>query len=287
MGDSASFIVKEFDASDGYRWRYRNYPVPENARIRGRVIFLHGIQSHAGWYEHSSAALAAAGLEVDFLDRRGAGMNESARGDTSGFRRLLRDVAEFLDATRAPATERPLFLAGISWGGKLAAALPAYHACNLAGLILLCPGFFPQVGFSRRDRLRIAWSRLVAPRRMFPVPLNEPELFTASPRWQEFIRQDPRSLREATARFFFESVRLDGYLRMVHRRINTPVLLLLAEKDRIIRNQPTRSFIESFASADKKCIEYPEAHHTLEFEPHPERFIRELQDWLSQHTPIS
>ena len=30
-------------------------------------------------------------------------------------------------------------------------------------------------------------------------------------------------------------------------------------------------------------IDYPQAHHTLEFEPDPERFIADLQKWLEHH----
>jgi alpha-beta hydrolase superfamily lysophospholipase len=59
-----------------------------------------------------------------------------------------------------------------------------------------------------------------------------------------------------------------------------PVLVLLAGQERIIRNEPTRRYVERFASADKTVIEYPEAHHTLEFEPDPERFIADLRQWL-------
>ena len=58
---------------------------------------------------------------------------------------------------------------------------------------------------------------------------------------------------------------------------------MLAEKDRIIDSGRTRRFIERFATADKQIIEYPGAHHTLEFEPEPERFIGDLISWLERH----
>jgi alpha-beta hydrolase superfamily lysophospholipase len=172
----------------------------------------------------------------------------------------------------------------ISWGGKLGAALQRRHPGLVDGLALLCPGFCPRVGPSLKQRLAILWSRLVAPRRPFPIPLNDPELFTASPDRQRFIREDPLGLRRATARLLIESVRLDGYLRVVPPHVRVPVLLLLAEHDRIIDNAPTRRFVERFASADKEVIEYPGAHHTLEFEPDPERFIGDLRRWLERHS---
>src|SRR5262249_41664166 len=157
--------------------------------------------SHGGWYEHSCSKLSEAGFTVSFLDRRGAGLNEQDRGDTPSFRRLLDDIADFLRGVAAPrgagrglGTTPPVFLAAISRGGKLAAALQRRQPGLVDGLILLCPGFCPRVGLPLGQRLRILRARLFTPRRLFPVPLDDPELFTASPRWQQFIRSDPLAL---------------------------------------------------------------------------------------------
>lgn len=281
----AAYTVEEFTAGDGYRWKYRRYPAA--GRPRAHVVCIHGIQSHAGWYEHSCTRLAREGYEVSFLDRRGSGMNEQARGDAPSFRRLLDDLAEFLE--RLPRLgERgvpvPVFLLAISWGGKLAAALQRRHPGLVDGLALLCPGFSSRVRPPLRQRLGILFFRLVRPSRLFPVPLNEPELFTATPRWQEFLRHDALRLHKATARLLVESVRLDGYLRFVPKYVRVPVLLLLAEHDRIIRNDRTRRYVERFASPDKQVIEYPGAHHTLEFEPDPEVFLKDLLAWLDRQS---
>src|SRR5690349_4986904 len=137
MSDRA-FTIQEHTASDGYRFRYRRYDatVP-----KAHVVFVHGIQSHSGWYERSCTLLARAGFTISFLDRRGAGMNERDRGDAPGFRRLLDDIAGVLRGLRhTPAL--PLFLAGISWGGKLVTALQRRHPGLVNGLALLCPGYF-------------------------------------------------------------------------------------------------------------------------------------------------
>jgi alpha-beta hydrolase superfamily lysophospholipase len=115
---------------------------------------------------------------------------------------------------------------------------------------------------------------------LFPIPLSDPRLFTGTPRWQEFIANDPLALREATARFLVESVRLDGYLRFVPRWVNVPALLMLAGQDQIINNQRTRGYLQRFATPDKTVLEYADAQHTLEFEPNPDPFIDDLIAWL-------
>jgi alpha-beta hydrolase superfamily lysophospholipase len=275
-------MLRTYTVSDGYRCYYRDYPAA--SAPRGQVVFVHGIQSHAGWYEHSCRRLAEAGFAVSFLDRRGSGQHMEARGDTPSFRRLLDDIAEFLHPLRQQEPALPIFLAGISWGGKPVVALQRRHPGLVDGLALLCPGFRPRVSPSRKERLAILCSRLTAPRRLFPVPLSDPQLFTATPRWQEFIRDDPLSIRQATARFFVESVRLDLYLRFAASRVRLPVLLLLAEHDRIIDNARTRAVLERFPAEDKEVCEYVGAHHTLEFEADPEPFIADLLRWLKRVT---
>ena len=276
MGEPA---ILTHTASDGYCWKYRQYDPP--AAPRANVVCVHGIQSHGGWYNYSCRRLAEAGFAVSFLDRRGSGLNEEARGDAPGFRRLIDDIAEFIIAHPSPL---PTHLLAISWGGKLAAALLRRRPGLVSGLALLCPGFYAKVRPAFGDRLGILWSYLTSPRRLFPVPLNNPELFTTSPEWQRFLHDDPLAVRQATARFLANSVRLDGYLRFVPRHVAVPVLLLLAGRDRIIDNERTRRFVGSFAAGDKTVIEYPEAHHTLEFEPRPHQYLDDLITWLGHHT---
>jgi alpha-beta hydrolase superfamily lysophospholipase len=291
----ASYTVETFKTSAGYACRYRRY-TPRSPLLRAHLICIHGIQSHAGWYEHSCLQLSEAGYLVSFLDRRGAGLNMQDRGDTPSYRRLVDDIAEFVQSLRSQGapdhhspltTSPPVFLLAISWGGKLAVALERRHPGLVDGLVLLCPGFFPSIGPTLRERLAIAWSRLVSPQRLFPVPLQDAELFTATPRWQQFIRDDPYSLRQATARFFAASVFLDRALRSAPSKVRIPVLLLLAGKDRIIDNDLTRRYVERFATDDKEILEYPGASHTLEFEADPNSFIQDIRAWLDRHSPLS
>jgi alpha-beta hydrolase superfamily lysophospholipase len=267
--------LHECTASDGYVWHYRRYDPP--GPVLASVVALHGIQSHGGWYEQSCAQLRDAGYAVSFLDRRGCGLNERDRGDAPSFRRLLDDIAEYL--TPLP---RPRFLMGISWGGKLAAALPRRHPRLVDGLVFIAPGVCPRVRPPVGERCRIIAARFLRPRAKFAIPLNEPELFTANSDRQRFIRDDPLALREATARLLFESTRLDVYLRFAAKRIHMPVLLLLAGCDRIIDNVATRRFVERFATSDRTVIEYPGAHHTLEFERGGPPFVADIRKWLGQ-----
>ncbi len=270
--------LQTFRASDGYEFYYRHYePKPE---ARARLVFLHGIRSHGEWYTRSCEAFAQAGIEVFFLDRRGAGINTTHRGDIPSFRRLLDDVAEFVRSVRKERGWLPLFLAGISWGGKLAAALPYRRPGLVDGLVLLCPGLRPQIAPPLAQRLRIALARAFRPGQRFPIPLNEPDLFTASLDWQKYIANDALGLRLATARFLFASFGLDLYLKRAVKHINIPVLVTLAEHDRVIDNPKTRSLVSSLPT-ETTLIEYAGSHHTLEFEPAAHPWVRDVLSWIA------
>ena len=245
-----------------------------------RVVCIHGIQSHGGWYEHSCRRLAEAGYEVYFLDRRGSGLNERDRGDAPGFRRLIKDVVEFLEALTKESPSK-IFIVGISWGGKTAVGVEKMRPGLVDGIALLCPGFYPRVSLSGREKAAVVWARLTRPRRLFPIPLSDPTLFTATEKWLTFLREDPLTLHQATARFLIASTAFDFYLRGIASHIKIPVLLMLAGRDRIIDNRPTRDLAARFAGV-KAIVEYPEAHHTLEFEPDPERHIADLLEWLGR-----
>jgi alpha-beta hydrolase superfamily lysophospholipase len=286
-----------FTASDGYRWHYRKFAPPQEpaaqareaadpslARrantLRGRVIFIHGIQSHGGWYPRSCAQIAAAGYEVYFLDRRGSGLNRTKRGDAPGFRRLLDDIAEFIRAL--PNGGLPKYLAAISWGGKLGVALPYRHPGLVDGLALLCPGLFAKVRPSFVTRTRITLARVARPTRLFGIPLNDPKLFTTSTRWQRYVAEEPLGLRRSSARLLFSSFALDIYLRRAWKLMTLPVLLLLSEKDEIVNNAKVRAYVEKLPAKEKRIIEYPGAHHTLEFEPEDHPFVGDLIGWLER-----
>jgi acylglycerol lipase len=270
--------IESYAAADGTRlsahvWTTRTSP-------RGCAVFLHGISSHAGWYTRGSGHLAAAGVEIHFLDRRGSGVHAASRGDVDDLRTWIDDVAIYLRRLRDAYTA-PVALCGISWGGKLAAAVARRHPDLVVSLGLICPGLYSpfEPGSLKRLALRLPVPRRVQRRRL-AIPLRDPALFTDAPAWQAFIADDPLTLREITWRFAREDRTLTRYARQSAPFLTMPLLLMLAGRDRIIDNLRVLKFYQRVMGAKKTLIEYPTAAHTLEFEPDPEPYFNDLSDWL-------
>jgi len=268
-------------ASDGYALHVTVWPA--RAEVRGRVVVLHGVQSHGGWYHGLGRTLAEAGYETHFPDRRGSGANRDDRGHTPSPRRLIDDIAERLRALKETDPVTPLALVGISWGGKTAILTAADHPDLVDTLALVCPGLEPRVGVPLGERLRIALAFITDRRKTFPIPLSDPALFTANPDGQRFIASDRLGLHAGTAGLLAASAFIDRRVRRAARRVRQPVLLMLAGRDRIVNNVKTLRYLGRVSSAEKQVIEYPEAHHTLEFEADPTRYAQDLCAWLDRH----
>jgi alpha-beta hydrolase superfamily lysophospholipase len=265
-----------------FRDRYEGYArfwLP--ASPRGAVLYLHGIQSHGLWFEGSARRLAEAGFAVLLPDRRGSGRNEVERGHTRSARQLLRDAADCLNQLHVRTGFNRFHIVGVSWGGKLALALLGYLPARVMSLSLVAPGLFPKVDLPLLRKVQVAWSAITDGRAMFDIPLNDPELFTANRERQGFIRNDTLALHKVTARFLLASRRLDRLALAAARDCaGCPLRLFLAGEDRIIDNHRTKAFVRGLLWPQREITEYPNAHHTLEFEPGTELFFDDLVAWL-------
>jgi len=251
---------------------------PAGSPRRMPVLYVHGIQSHPGWFVGSAAAMAGAGHQVFQVTRRGSGDGAQARGDAKSAGQLLEDVQEACQFALTGAGGDRLHLVGVSWGGKLLAAYAAHprRTVQVASLTLVAPGIVPAVDVPLEAKLAIVLSLLVAPHRRFDIPLSDVELFTDNEAMREYLRRDPLRLRRATARFLYASRRLDAMRRACPSgSLSMPTTLMLARRDRIINNRATLQEVQRLAGGKASVIEF-DAAHTLDFEPHVEPFHQAL-----------
>jgi acylglycerol lipase len=274
-------VIRTFTSSDGYLHHFRHWP---HSNPRGIIVATHGIQSHSGWYLNSSSQLVAAGYSVYFADRRGSGMNTEKRGHADHGMRLVNDLRQLLETARHDYAGKtpPVTLMGVSWGGKIAAAVAAVAPSEIDQLALLYPGLSPQIHPTSLQKLQLRLAEFFDARfHEVSIPLNDARLFTENPDWQAFIRSDSLALHTVTTGFLNSGRHLAEILRSGSPTITHPVLLMLAGHDRIIHNEMTRRLVCSFASPRLLIRTWPEACHTLEFEADRETIFSEVIDWLA------
>jgi alpha-beta hydrolase superfamily lysophospholipase len=267
--------IEFYTACDRRRLALREWSAA--GATKARIIFLHGITSHGGWYSQCAEYLAARGIDVAFLDRRGSGVNGEQMGDIEHWQTWLDDVAAFT------SNSAPTVLCGISWGGKLAAAVARRYPGRFAGVALVCPGLYSPFMPGIVKQLALAAPATARhQQRRLRVPLRRPELFTDVPAWQSFIARDPLALRTFTWRFAQQDRKLTKYAREAASFMHAPTLLMLAGQDRIVDNRRTRQFFGRIPAPQKTLIEYYGAAHTLEFEPDPTRYFNDLAGWIER-----
>ncbi len=262
---------------DGYETSLYVHNPSEGSKATA-VVYLHGIQSHPGWFVGSAAALAARGHPVFQPTRRGSGDNRLDRGHARSARQLLDDVETACRLAAGRSGAGRVHLVGVSWGGKLAAcyALDRQRQAQLASLTMIAPGMFPQVDVPAGKKLAIAFSLLLCPECRFRIPLSDVELFTDNEEMRQYLRSDPCRLHQATARFLYVSRRLDGMLRGAPGGcLHVPATLILASRDRIIDNAKTTEAVARLGGPHLDIKELGGAH-TLEFEPNPQPFYDAL-----------
>lgn len=271
--------VREFEAPDGSTLGYVAYTAPGADTA---LVYLHGVESHAGWFAQAAVLLQARGYDVFCLDRRGSGINRENRGYVPGhiddYRTLLADIHAFM--TPLHKRYRRVVLTGLSWGGKLATAHALTYPQDLDALVLITPGLKARVDLGLPTKLKVVLAAQFSPETPIASPI-EPEMFTTTPRYLNYIVADPLRLSHATARFYWQSNRLDAWIDANIGRLDKPVLLLLAGRDRIIDNAGVLALLQRTQLPQLEVIDYPEQTHSIQFDD-PVRLVHDMEHWLHE-----
>lgn len=237
--------LRHIEASDGHRVLYRRWR--PRGEPQGTVVLLNGIMSHSGWFFPLVDPLTAAGLVVVGADRRGSGLDDVQRGDAPSAKAIVDDALAVIDAEHVPGT--PLVLVGWCWGSVLALNLVRPLAERLAGLVMVAPGLFPSAAVSDAATKHEADAQGAAPEDPAILTPIADTMFTDGPYLEGFIRRDPRRMLRITPRFrgLMANLSVGALARL--RRLETQLLVLLADGDLATDNDAVRKALASIDPA--------------------------------------
>jgi alpha-beta hydrolase superfamily lysophospholipase len=247
---------------------------------KGVIVRLHGIESYAGWYEESSEALARGGYAVYFVDRRGAGKSEGARGDIDHWKTWINDLRAAINDVRWREGVETVHLLANCWGARPALAHAALHPQGLASVVLVAPALIMHTYFSLGEQLGIALDRLLRPSRKRHHPVWDARLFTRDADRIASIEADPLALHECTARFYVQTRLLVGKLPQLLPRVILPVMALFGGEDQVIDLPRTQQMIRWIPRDLLTVRTYPGQWHMLEFEPVRQQVCADILAWL-------
>ena len=270
--------LSTFVASDGDNVAVQDWPLVPEAYLRGVVILVHGLGEHAGRYEALARRLNSWGFAARGYDQYGHGESGGARGGLPTDTRLLDDLADIVDSTRArmsPAT--PLILLGHSMGGLVAARFVALAMRPVQALVLSSPALDP--GLNAVQKLLVALLPKIAPNLRVGNGLDA-TLISHDPAVVAAYNADPLvhdRISGRLARFIAEG----GPATVAQAPSwQVPTLLMYAGADRLVNPAGSRAFA---AAAPKQVVSarcFDAFYHEIFNELKAEPVFAELKQWL-------
>ena len=257
-----------------------DWPVPAGSPARATVLLVHGLGEHLGRYAALAQALNSWGYAVRAYDQYGHGASDGPRGGLPSATRLLDDLAQVVDQTRAGMTTgQPLLLLGHSMGGLVAARFVALQRRPLEGLVLSSPALDP--GLNPVQKLLVAVLPSLLPNLRVGNGLDA-RLISHDPAVVAAYQSDPLvhdRIAARLARFIADD---SAAVRAAASGWVLPTLLLYAGADRLVNPAGSRAFAAAAPPAvlSSQCFE-PLYHEIFnEAEPGRSQVLAALRAWL-------
>lgn len=272
--------LSTFIASDGDNVVIQDWPLDHGVALRGVVIVVHGLGEHAGRYDPLARLLNEWGFAVRGYDQCGHGESGGARGSLPTDTRLLDDLADIVDSTRARLQQKtPLILLGHSMGGLVVARFVSLRMRPVDGLILSSPALDP--GLSAFQKFLLAVLPSIAPNVRMGNGVD-PQLISHDPAVVAAYKAD-RSVHDRISARLARFIATAGLqtLALAGQWV-VPTLLMYAGDDRLLNPQGSRDFAAAAPKEVVTAVCFDALYHEIFNELDSGPVFATLKTWLDQ-----
>ncbi len=267
-------------AVDGSNVIVQDWPLGPGMRPRGIVILVHGLGEHAGRYDHVARQLNAWGFAVRGYDQCGHGESSGARGSLPSDTRLLDDLADLVDSTRARSAKgTPLILIGHSMGGLVVGRFVSLGMRKVDGLVMSSPAL--DAGMNAFQKLLVSFLPKIAPDLRVGNGVK-PQFISHDPAVVAAYKADPLVHDRISARLARFIAEAGPQTLALAPQWTVPTLLMYAGDDRLINPEGSRAF-GAMAPKDvvtTQCFE--NLYHEIFNEQDATPVFAALKTWLDR-----
>jgi alpha-beta hydrolase superfamily lysophospholipase len=273
--------LSSYIALDGENLAIQDWPLEKSRRVRGTVLLVHGLGEHAGRYDSVARRLNEWGFSVRGYDQYGHGESGGVRGGLTSDKRLLDDLADVLDSTRASMGKGiPLILFGHSLGGLVAARLVSLRLRPVQGLVLSSPAL--DLGLSAFQKLLLTLLLRIAPDLCVRNGID-PRFISHDPMQVQAYQKDPLIHNRISGRLARFMVEAGVATRASAPHWSVPTLLLYAGADRLVNPGGSRAFAAAAPAQVVSAQCFEDLYHEIFNELDPEPVFAQLKAWLDAH----
>lgn len=270
--------LSTFVAADGDNVAIQDWPLEQGSTLRGVVLLVHGLGEHAGRYDHVARLLNDWGFAVRGFDQYGHGESAGPRGGLPTEMRLLDDLADVVDSTRArmdPST--PLILLGHSMGGLVVGRFVSLAMRPVDALIMSSPALDP--GLNAVQKVLVAVLPKIAPNLRVGNGLDA-SLISHDPAVVAAYKKDPLVHDRISARLARFIAEQGSATVAAAPQWKVPTLLIYAGSDKLVNPAGSRAFA---AAAPKQIVSshcFESLYHEIFNELDAGPVFDELKRWL-------
>lgn len=277
---TAESRLSTFTATDGDNVVVQDWPLEPTVKLRGVVILVHGLGEHAGRYDHVARHLNAWGYAVRGYDQCGHGESNGARGSLPSDTRLLDDLADMVDSTRAHMPKNlPLILLGHSMGGLVVGRFVSLGLRKVDGLVMSSPAL--DAGMNAFQKLLVS----ILPKIALDLRVGngvKPQFISHDSAVVAAYKADPLVHDRISARLARFIADAGPQTLALAPQWKVPTLLLYAGDDRLLNPEGSRAFA---ARAPKEVVTaqcFENLYHEIFNEQDAAPVFAALKLWLDQ-----
>ena len=269
-----------FRLHDGTELFYRAW-LPERPTTKALLLFHRG-HEHSGRWQETVAALGLEDFAVFAWDQRGHGRSPGERGSAPNIATVIHDADEWarhLVAAHGIALCDTIVLAH-SLGAVIATAWVHDYAPPIRGLILATPAFRVKLYVPFAVPMLRLGQKTIGPR--FVKSYVKASMLTHDPKQADEYSADPLIFRQIAVNMLLDLHDTSTRLLDDAGALTTPLLVLAAGSDWVVKTSAQRQFLERVSAPVKRFEMLPGLSHALFHEKDRQLVVEKVRAFIHE-----